>query len=364
MAAVGDYVKLDLLVHQAQKGNMEAFNEIYRMTYQAQYCNVLSLVKDAQEAQDVLQEAYLLLYQHMDRIHPPSAIIAYLNKLCFFVSKNRLKSESRRRYRQVEIENIEALPGEECDPVEKVLLEERAEQVRKAVNRLKPRDQLYVNMRYGQGMKLKNIAFAMDLSLPTVKRISKSVKEELRGYLEEQGLSGFFGLSLTLSRGLRFQSRSVSIPPFEEKAAGQSTGPGADRLFHKRFPHNLTIAGLAVAGGLTAAVCTVASVNREARIPSDSTSVARSDTTYPVAEKLVFEDGILTVWFVEEESGIDFDEVYCINEAGMLTRPYRHSAKENTASFQIPKGSQTLYFADNAGNTCSAPVTLVEPDGD
>ena len=75
-----DYEYISGLVKKAQKGNSDAFAEIYAATYQKQYKFTYQYVKDAYLAQDILQEVYILVLKNITKIKNPRLFISWLNQ--------------------------------------------------------------------------------------------------------------------------------------------------------------------------------------------------------------------------------------------------------------------------------------------
>lgn len=93
-----DYNYLAELVLKTQRGDSEAFAELYTATYQKQYRFAYRYAKDAYLAQDILQDVYILVLKNIDALKNPRLFVSWLNQItfrtCFDVcQKNRRHEE-------------------------------------------------------------------------------------------------------------------------------------------------------------------------------------------------------------------------------------------------------------------------------
>lgn len=217
-----EYKKLASLLESAQGGDYTAFREIYDMTSKAQYYHIYQIVGDSYEAQDVLQETYLLLYQNLHKINPPSALLAYLNRLSYFASKNTAKYQARRLHRITDISQAECLTNAEDTPLHRVEASEDVRIIRKAVSELPERERLVVSMRYYQRMSLQDIADSMGISVSTVKRLNQSAKAILKHALKSEGIMSFVCFSPKLRHALMRDTLPGEMPKLADVSAKSS----------------------------------------------------------------------------------------------------------------------------------------------
>lgn len=124
-----EHKELGALVERARKGDEDAFRELYEHTARVQYHQLRQLVPDADEAQDALQDTYLLLYQNLDKINPPGCLVAYLNRLTYYVGKNAKKRSMRFHNRMINLDEIGELRETSDPPLKKVEEEEETQTI-------------------------------------------------------------------------------------------------------------------------------------------------------------------------------------------------------------------------------------------
>ena len=78
-----DYNYLAELVLKTQRGDSEAFAELYTATYQKQYRFTYRYAKDAYLAQDILQDVYILVLKNINTLKNPRLFVSWLNQITF-----------------------------------------------------------------------------------------------------------------------------------------------------------------------------------------------------------------------------------------------------------------------------------------
>lgn len=96
---MADYRKLQdqQLVHLLQNGSHEAFGEIYKRYWALLYRNARKMLQDDQDATDVVQEVFTLLWERYPVIEVEISLSSYLysavrNKIINIINRNKLKN--------------------------------------------------------------------------------------------------------------------------------------------------------------------------------------------------------------------------------------------------------------------------------
>ena len=75
--------KLIYAMEQAKQGDKEAFSDIYNLTHNYVYQRAKYIVKDEQDAFDLMQEVYLALFKDINRIHSNESLYGWLKTVIF-----------------------------------------------------------------------------------------------------------------------------------------------------------------------------------------------------------------------------------------------------------------------------------------
>lgn len=182
------------LIASAQRGNLNAFNELV-LAYQDQVYNLAyRIMSDPASAADAAQEAFVSAYQHIDgfRGEYPSSFKSWLMRIV----SNACYDELRRRKRhpitsfedfEVDEEANPALVSEGEGPEEYIEREEMSRVIQAGIQTLPPDQRVTLVLSDVQGFSYDEIAEATDAPLGTVKSRLARARGKLRDYLREQG---------------------------------------------------------------------------------------------------------------------------------------------------------------------------------
>lgn len=170
--------ELERLLLQVGRGDREAFARLYGLTRGAAYALALSLLKDAHEAQDVAQDAFVKVWESAPLYRPQGSPMAWL----LTVVRNLARSRLRRSGRQVGLDEEEwnAIPAAAPDvsPEDRQVLQE-------ALVRLGEEERQIVLLHAVTGLKHREIAQLLELPLSTVlskyHRGLKKLRAQMKG---------------------------------------------------------------------------------------------------------------------------------------------------------------------------------------
>jgi RNA polymerase sigma-70 factor (ECF subfamily) len=87
---------LDTVVAQAQRGDLQAFEEIYRAHAARVYTLCLRLTAEAARAEELTQDAFIRIWQKLPSFRGESAFTTWLHRLTVNVVIDRLRSDGRK----------------------------------------------------------------------------------------------------------------------------------------------------------------------------------------------------------------------------------------------------------------------------
>ena len=149
------------LFEQIRKGDKDAFRELYEASYKPLYAFLLSLTQNSEDAQDLMQDTYVQIYQksHLYRKEGnPMAWIMKIGKNLFLMKYRREKQRQFVCFEEME----EELGFAQMDDVDNKLLLETM------FSELSQEDRQIIIMHDVSGMKFKEIAQFMDKPMGTV----------------------------------------------------------------------------------------------------------------------------------------------------------------------------------------------------
>ncbi len=170
----GEQLDQDLVL-RVQQGDKAAY-DLLVIKYQHKIIQLVNrYVKDASEAQDVAQEAFIKAYRALGGFRGESAFYTWLYRIAINTAKNYLVSRARRSSDyQVDIqdaeqiENAPQLQGMET-PERLLFNQEIIETIKTAIEALPEEMRVAIMLREFEGMSYEEIADAMDCPVGTVR---------------------------------------------------------------------------------------------------------------------------------------------------------------------------------------------------
>ena len=177
-------VSTDLdLFERMRGGDEEAFSSLFRAYYEPLYQFAGRYTRDAQNAESLVQDVFVKIWEHREGLRVRSNVKSYL----YTAVRNHALNMIKREGRMSGEESFDLHEGAERSPEEALIDKETAEAVRRAVENLAPQcRQVYTLKRYDH-LSYVEIAEVLNVTVNTVKtqmkRAIKSLKKQLAGWV-------------------------------------------------------------------------------------------------------------------------------------------------------------------------------------
>jgi RNA polymerase sigma-70 factor, ECF subfamily len=148
--------------------DLAAFEQLMRRHNRALYRTARSIVKDDSEAEDVLQEAYLLAFRNLDSFRGESGIATWLTRIVI----NQAIARSRKKGRMAEIIELdgETTMDEHNERPEQALLRSEARRlIEQKIDGLPDAFRTVFVLRALEEMTVEEIAACLDIPEATVR---------------------------------------------------------------------------------------------------------------------------------------------------------------------------------------------------
>lgn len=172
--------KLLLLV---AKGNSDAFQKLYQNTDKTIYSFILSITRNPQDAEEIMQETYLKIWTSAGSYKPQGKPLAWM----FTIARNLCYMKFRDQKHEADIglsDLSEKETGEFCpqieDAADKMVLSA-------ALSILKEEERQIVLLHTTAGMKHREIAADLGMPLATVLSKYNRAMKKLQNHLREEG---------------------------------------------------------------------------------------------------------------------------------------------------------------------------------
>jgi len=170
------------LVERAREGDTVAFGELVDLGGDLCFAIAYRILRDAERAEDAVQQAYLLAWRDLPTLRDPDRFDAWLHRLLV----NACYAEIRRHRRWSS--RIHALPDElsgGLDP--NVLSVDDRDMLNRAFERLSPEQRAVFVLHHDAGMTLPAIAEVVGVPLGTVKSRLFHATRHLRAAIIDDG---------------------------------------------------------------------------------------------------------------------------------------------------------------------------------
>lgn len=176
-APAEDRHKLQQLLIHIAGGEREALAELYQRTRAAVYGLALSYLKNAHDAQDLMQDVYVQVWDCAEQYRLTGSPMGWLLAVCRNLCLMRLRREER--HAALSEEKWDAIPARECglDADERALLQG-------ALASLTDEERRIVLLHAVTGLKHREIAALLELTLPTVLSKYHRALKKMRSFLE------------------------------------------------------------------------------------------------------------------------------------------------------------------------------------
>ena len=186
------------IIHRVLHGEKELYSLIVRRYNQRLYRLAMSIVNDASEAEDIMQTAYIMAYEHLGRFAFKASFSTWLTKILINECLLRLKKRGRLTNMSDDfIDNVLFRKHANAvqTPADKILNTELKDALEKAIRMLPEKYKVVFVMRELEGMNIAETKECLDISAVNVKvrlnRAKALLKEALSAYYNTEDLFHF-----------------------------------------------------------------------------------------------------------------------------------------------------------------------------
>ena len=186
------------IVAQARLGDAKAFSELLRRYEGKIFRLALHITQNREDAEDVLQEAFLKAYEHLDQFQGQSRFYTWIVRIA--VNQALMKLRKRKSDRSVSLDDTidtgedtvaREIAAWDENPEQRYSREEINEILGSAIDGLTPIYRAVFVLRDVDGLSTEEAAEALDLSVPAVKsrllRARLQLRDKLTRYFKRKG---------------------------------------------------------------------------------------------------------------------------------------------------------------------------------
>lgn len=177
------------LMKRIQARDANALDELYDLYKRLLFGMVIAIVKKHEEAEDVLQEIFIKIWNKADSFDAKRGnAYSWIVTLARNTAIDRIRSKGYKTQQKQSVsihEPLFFLEGDTYDPMETTIFSDRAELVKQALEQIPAKQSEVIKIAYYRGMTQSEIARSLDIPLGTVKTRTRQGMIKLKRILEE-----------------------------------------------------------------------------------------------------------------------------------------------------------------------------------
>lgn len=181
-----------------REDNEVAFYQLYERYSRRLYGFVLRYIKQEADAEEIVQEVFIKIWETRDKIDVYSSFESFL----FTIAYNATISLFRKRAREEKyLEHLKSLQQVEAAPnlIDKIQFNELNDTVQSLLNELTPRQKEVFQLSREQGLAHEEIAKKLNISVNTVKKHIANTLAFLKSRLDNSLMVSWLFICLFLS---------------------------------------------------------------------------------------------------------------------------------------------------------------------
>lgn len=178
------------LAERAKAGDRSAFRALVDRTHVIAFRLALRIVGSRAEAEDVLQDAYLRVWNQRDQLRDPAAARAWIYTIVRNASHNRVRSRSRRAGHErvgdpAQLERIARyIQSGDPSPEERASTRQLGEVVMRVIDQLDDKHRVVLLLRAVDGLSYDDLSETLDVPVGTVESRLHRARQKLLSRLE------------------------------------------------------------------------------------------------------------------------------------------------------------------------------------
>jgi len=177
-------LNIEQLIELCKSGNQSAQLEVYNRYYKAMYNTSLRIVKDSYDAEDIMQDSFLLAFTKLDTLKDVKTFGAWLKRIVINNSIYHYKKNSK--YANVPLDDVLYKVEENNDGIDSdyEFTNLKAQQVIQTMKTLKENYQICLTLHLIEGYDHEEICDIMNISHANCRTMISRAKDSLRQKLE------------------------------------------------------------------------------------------------------------------------------------------------------------------------------------
>lgn len=169
------------LLKKIRKGDIDAFETLFRRYYSALYNYAYMFVKQKDDAEEIVQDLFFTIWKNKTNLNISSSFKSYVYRSVYNNSVQFL----RRKHKSVSLEEGDTEKNTGRDDPDSVQLQQLTETIENVLRSLPERSRRIFELSRFEGLRYHEIAEKLAISIKTVEANMSKVLKTFRKYLRE-----------------------------------------------------------------------------------------------------------------------------------------------------------------------------------
>ena len=171
------------LIRQILGGDTSLFRLLVEKHKDVSLTIACSIVKDEEEAQDALQDAFMKVYKHLHKFNFESSFSTWLYRILINTCYTALEKKKRRKTSSMEEPFINEIP--DAGSANQLREKERSVYIKNVLTTMKPREALVLKLHYLGEQSISEMAAITELSPANIKVILHRARKSFHADLDK-----------------------------------------------------------------------------------------------------------------------------------------------------------------------------------
>jgi RNA polymerase sigma-70 factor, ECF subfamily len=185
--------RLSRQARRAAEGDAEAFDRLYRVLHPVVWRYVGRRVAGRADVEDLVSRTFTRMVEHLHRFDPARGNV---RAWAVGIARNAIIDHLRAQHgRGVEADAVDRLADAALDPAGALEADERDAELRTLLAAQPPLVREMFSLRFGEGLRVREIAVLLDMSEAAVKqrfaRTLRELRHKLGDHVEPKGAAGY-----------------------------------------------------------------------------------------------------------------------------------------------------------------------------
>jgi len=162
-------------------GEKEAFAELVRLFQKKVFALAYGFFRDRDDALEIVQETFMRVYEKIDSYRPDHSLQSWIYRLAYNLCIDYYRKYAKKRKLE---DSFDSVPDRQLASADNCQAgweaRQTAEAIERAVETLSWKQKEVFTLKYRQGMKLRQVAEIMAISLGTVKTLHHRALKRIR----------------------------------------------------------------------------------------------------------------------------------------------------------------------------------------